>query len=399
MKKSKESKKKSIPKKLEELLEFSKIISDFSLKEAAVTDSSNSFPEDTLKKIKNSELLLAATSEKFGGCNLGLKSGTHTFLLKILKNIGSGNLVMGRVLEGHINAQLLIHQFGDEKQQSNFAKDAADGKLFGVWNTEANDGTFLSPQHEKGKNTKNQPKNFILKGSKTFATGVGFVTRPLVTAAMPDGSWQMCVVPLDEVSSLTDASWWNPLGMKSSRSFKINFLQAAIGKKNLIGLGGDYYKQPAFGGGAIRFAAVQLGAAERLLDETRKYLKELNRLHDPFQNTRIGEMAIAVESGNQWITAAAKMLDTTQNDSDDFRKEQLVIFANMMRTATEQICTLVINHCMKCVGARGLNKPYHFERIIRDLNTYLRQPAPDAVLADIGNFALKTDKMSQEMWT
>lgn len=59
----------------------------------------------------------------------------------------------------------------------------------------------------------------------------------------------------------------------------------------------------------------------------------------------------------------------------------------MMRTAIEEIWTKVILLCQKCVGARGLNKPYHFRIIIRELNTYLRQSATDRSLADIGRFA------------
>jgi alkylation response protein AidB-like acyl-CoA dehydrogenase len=397
LKKFKEKKYHTHQRKLMELVELSKIIGEKSSEEAAQTDSVDAFPAETLKKIKSAGLLTACINRKYGGQNLGLESGTNAALLTILRNIGRGNLVMGRILEGHMNAQILIREFGNKKQQKIFAKDAFDGRLFGVWNTQADDGTYIS-QKSKKKKAKHASDEFILKGSKTFATGTGYVSRPLVTAAMEDGSWQMCMVPLEKISSVSDASWWNPMGMKSSRSFKITFLNAPVSKINLIGSGGDYYRQPDFGGGAIRFAAVQLGAAEKLLEETRKYLKELNRINDPFQNTRIGEMAIAVQSGNQWMISAAKMIDNHMGSSAQVTTEQLVTYANMMRTAIEQICILVMNHCMKCIGARGLNKPYHFERMIRDLNTYLRQPAPDAVLAGVGEYVVKSDRLAAEMW-
>lgn len=371
-----------------------------SFDEAAATDSNEAFPEKTLQKIISSGLLSAAADKKYGGQNLGLKPGTNLILLTLLKNIGRGNLVMGRVLEGHINAQILIGLYGSKKQKKFFAEDAASGKLFGVWNTQAGDGTTLSFKHKKNKKSKiRKQKVLFLNGSKTFATGSGYVSRPLVTAAMPDGSWQMCIVPLDEIMSLSDSSWWHPMGMKASRSFKISFLNAPIHKLNILGKGGDYYSQPAFGGGAIRFAAVQLGGAEKLLDETKIYLKNLKRTDDPYQNKRIGEMAIAVESGNLWITAAAQMIDSNMRDSKKFTAESLVNYANMMRTAVEQICTLVISHCMACVGARGLNKPHHFDRMIRDLQTYLRQPAPDAVLSDVGSHFLKLEKTSGNFQT
>jgi hypothetical protein len=57
-----------------------------------------------------------------------------------------------------------------------------------------------------------------------------------------------------------------------------------------------------------------------------------------------------------------------------------------------------MNLCQKCVGARGLNKPFHFERIIRDLTIYLRQPAPDAALADAGRYVLETQKPADDLW-
>ncbi|WP_082504522.1 MULTISPECIES: acyl-CoA dehydrogenase family protein [unclassified Chryseobacterium] len=374
---------------LSELVALSKIIGDDSLQEASETDSVDSFPEKTLSKLLSAQLLKASVSKKFGGQDLGLICGTNLALLKILKNIGRGNPVMGRVLEGHINALLLIDQFGNEKQKKMFARDALGGRLFGVWNTQAENGTFLSVK----KNGK-----YSLSGAKTFATGTDFVSRPIVTAAMPDGSWQMCVVPLEKVISVSDASWWNPMGMKASRSFKISFVKAVVSKKNILGAGGDYYRQPAFGGGAIRFAAVQLGAAEKLSDETKKYLKDLNRTDDPYQKRRLGEMAIAVESGNQWIHAAALQMDLFMKNPGNSESESLVIYANMMRTATEHICSLVISLCQKCVGARGLNKPYHFERMIRDLSTYLRQPAPDAVLAEVGAYILKNNISAGDLW-
>lgn len=368
------------------LIAAAKEISEDALTEAAVTDEVNLFPEKTLEIIKIKGLLSASIPKDFGGKNLGLETGTHFGLLQILKYIGSGNLVMGRVLEGHINAQLLIHQFGTISQKEFYAKKALEGNLFGVWNTQANDGTFLSLQNDG---------TYLLNGSKTFATGSDYVSLPIVTAALPDGSWKMTVVRLKNVNGISDASWWNPMGMRSSRSYKMTFENAVIQSTDLLGKAGDYYLQPGFSGGAIRFAAVQLGAAERLLKETIFYLQNLKRTQDPFQKLRIGEMTIAIASGNQWIQGAANEMDLHMEDPSLENMERFLAYANMMRTAIEKICTEVMENCQKCVGARGLNKPYHFERIIRDLNTYLRQPAPDLALTEVGKYVLESEN---ELW-
>ena len=52
----------------------------------------------------------------------------------------------------------------------------------------------------------------------------------------------------------------------------------------------------------------------------------------------------------------------------------------------------------RCVGARGLLRPEPFERLHRDLTHYLRQPAPDAALADAGRYALAHARPAYRLW-
>jgi len=371
------------------LTQAARLVGD-AMTEAAATDSTEKFPVETFRKIAAAKLLAAPLPKEFGGDGLALENGTTWEMFQLLKHFGRGNLVVGRVYEGHYNALLLLKLFGAKEQFKKYAAEVvAENKIFGVWNTEAGDGVKIEPLGG-GK--------YRLRGAKTFATGVDFVHRPFVNGALPDGGWQMCVVPMERVNTRIDASWWQPMGMKSTRSFRVDFSGVELTENDLIGAPGDYYRQPFFGGGAIRFAAVQLGAAEAIFDETRKYLRELGRTGDAFQQMRLGEMAIAVESGNLWLTGAARKYDEYEKNPTDDESENFLAYANMMRTAIAGICETTMNLCVKCVGARGLNKPYPFERIIRDLTIYLRQPAPDAALAAVGDYALKSEKPNDDLW-
>jgi len=375
---------------IQDVLKRAKQLAADSMAEAAATDSTDKFPVETFRKIAEAKLLSAPLPRELGGIGLGLENGTTLELLQLLKHFGRGNLVVGRVYEGHYNALLLLKLFGTKEQFQEYAKEIVeDNKIFGVWNTEASDGVKIEPLGD-GK--------YRLEGAKTFATGVDFVSRPFVNGLLPDGGWQMCVVPLEKVETKVDASWWQPMGMKSTRSFRVDFSGVELTENDLTGKAGDYYRQPYFSGGAIRFAAVQLGAAEAVFDETRKYLRELNRTGDPFQQMRLGEMGIAVEGGNLWLAGAARKFDEYEKNSTEEASERFLAYANMMRTAIAEICETMMNLCVKCVGARGLNKPYHFERIIRDLTIYLRQPAPDASLAAVGDYVLKIEKINDDLW-
>jgi len=135
------------------------------------------------------------------------------------------------------------------------------------------------------------------------------------------------------------------------------------------------------------------------------YLQSLNRTDDPYQAARLGQMAIAVESGNLWLQgAAARIADYAPefggraNRTADARTEQLVNYVNMARTAIEQICIDVIQLCERSVGTRGLLPPHPMERIIRDLSLYLRQPAFDEALAGPGRYTLTQAAPAHALW-
>lgn len=376
--------------RISDLLASAAEVSAEVLTEAAATDRTDSFPAETFKNLAARGFLKTVFPAKYGGTGLGIEKATTFELLTLLKTFGRGNLVVGRIYEGHFNAAQLICGYGTEKQIERFAAEAVEeNHIFGVWNTEAGDGVKIAPTAD-GK--------FLLTGAKTFASGVDYVKRPIVTARTPEGGWQMFVVPMETVETKIDDSWWRPMGMQATRSFRVDFTGAEITGNEIIGAPDDYYRQPFFSGGAIRFAAVQLGAAEQLFDLTRRFLREINRTDDAFQRMRLGEMAIAIESGNLFLEKSARMFDEYLRDENPSKINAVLSYAGMMRTTVEQICQDVMLRAERSIGSRGLLKPYHFERILRDLTTYLRQAAPDATLTEIGKYVLESDAPNARLW-
>lgn len=369
-------------------------IVEFVSNNADALDKQAIFPREEFQHIAAAGLLTAPLSRNLGGLGLGFETCHTKELLKLLKKIGSGNLVVGRIYEGHVNALQLIQTFGSPQQVAAYGNDAKQGKIFGVWNAEAEDGVRIIPL-DSGK--------YRLEGSKTFCTGCGYVHRPFVNGKLPDGGWQMCIVPMDKVEAKIDPDWWQPSGMKATVSYKVDFTGIEVTADSLLASPGDYFRQPWLSGGVIRFAAVQLGGASALFDATRQYLQKLNRCDHPFQQERLGKMAIAIESGNLWLSGAADVVDSyapvfggyPQDNQDKALK--LVAYANMVRTAIEQICLDTIQLAQRSVGTLGLLPPEPMERIIRDLSLYLRQPAFDAALTDVGKYVLNQSAVD-ELW-
>ncbi|GAB3016982.1 acyl-CoA dehydrogenase family protein [Spirosoma pulveris] len=355
---------------------------------AAETDNEKTFPDEAFNELANAGLLAVTLPNHQLDGQLPRMAG----LLQLLKRIGAANLAVGRVYEGHINALSLIRQYATPTQKKTWFADVSQHhRLFSVWNTQAADGVKIHPLGNG---------RYRLEGSKTFCSGAGSIQRPLVTGQLVGGSkagWQMCIVPTERVQPIPqDDRFWQPLGMRASISYKLDFTGVEIDEEDLLGQPDDYYRQPYFSGGAIRFAAVQLGGAEALFDATRSFLASMGRTDDAFQRTRLAEMACLIESGNQWINSAGLKTDEWQARGNS--ADKIVAYANMTRTNIEEICLRIMPLAERSVGARGLMRPLPFERIHRDLTFYLRQPAPDATLLDIGRFVLDTQQNAHELW-
>ncbi len=349
---------------------------------AANIDSEGSFPQQEFEWMAAEGLLSVTLPESELGFNR-LKTAS---LLQLLQKVGSANLAVGRIYEGHINALQLIGLYGNEWQKKHwFDEVQQQQKLFGVWNTQAENGIRI---HDLGDGF------YRLEGSKTFCSGSGWINRPLITGEMissDKSGWQMCIIPTEKVKPIAvDSTFWKPLGMRASASFKMDFTGVEIQEKDLLGEPNAYYQQPHFSGGAIRFAAVQLGGAAAVFGEAQRFLRMMNRLDDPFQRARIAEMAYLIESGNLWLKQAGENADNWTKDTAS--AEKIIAYAGMFRTVVEDICIRTMRLAEQCVGARGLMRPNAFERIHRDLTLYLKQPAPDATLTQIGGYVLNQEK-------
>jgi alkylation response protein AidB-like acyl-CoA dehydrogenase len=369
----------------QELLRRSTEIAQFCAANAAELDQSGSFPEKEFAKIISHGLLVAPLSSELGGLGLGFESQSIKSLLRLLQLLGKSNLSVGRIYEGHVNGLQLIQTFGRPEQVKDFARDAGRQKIFGVWNAEAADGLKIRPL---------AGHKYELTGSKTFCSGAGGLDRPLVGGILPDGKHQLCIVPMDQVETQIDPTWWTATGMRSSVSAKVDFSGVVLDERWMIGNPNDYPREPWLSLGAIRFAAVQLGGAEALLEVTCRFLQKLNRISDPYQIARVGQMALLIETGRLWLDGAARKVRAFApifgGDALSSRKnsKKLTVYANMVRTAIEQVAMETINHAERCLGTRGLLPPEPAERIIRDLRLYLRQPCFDAALVDAGAYNL-----------
>jgi alkylation response protein AidB-like acyl-CoA dehydrogenase len=354
---------------------------------AAGLDEDNSYPHQDIQALASAGALVAPIPPSHGGLGLGTTPAGALALMDILRCIGSANLALGRLFEGHVNALKLIVRFGTPAQIAAAADDAARGFLFGVWNTQGNDGVRL----------KADSSGWRLEGRKTFASGAGYISRPLVTASTENGALLMVLPRLQahDLERRADLSEWQAHGMRASATGSYDFSGLTVNAGDIVGGDGDYHRQPDFSAGAWRFAAVQLGGIERLLDEARRHLKEAGRTADPSQLARVGEASIAAETARLFVERSADMAERLHPGRDP---EQAVAYACLARSAVERAGLDMLELVHRSIGLAGFLRNNPIERVSRDLATYLRQPAPDRALAAGASYVLSRDCPTAELW-
>lgn len=344
-------------------------------------DHDGGFPAEDVAELARVGLLAAPVPRRDGGAGLG-EEPDGAILRAVLTHIGAGSLALGRVYEGHVNAVQLVARFASGAARNTLLADAAQGHLFGVWNTEPPgrglkiDGTDGTP---------------VLRGVKTFASGAGFVTRALVTAQPAAPGSQMIVVAL-EPGERADLSAWRAQGMRASATGTVDFTGLGADRFTPVGAPDDYQAQPHFSGGAWRFLAVQLGGLEALLDAWRGHLVATGRGEDPHQLARLGEGVIAAETARLWVARAAAIV------GDEGDPDGIIAYVNLARLAVERAGLDLLERAQRSVGLQGFLRDHPLERLTRDLATYLRQPGPDRALTEGARHVLRAPLASGDLW-
>ena len=351
---------------------------------AAPPPHEHDFPAAALAELRRLGLTTAPLAPARGGTGLGVAADRWAEMLTVCRHLGRADLSVARLYEGHANGAQLVETFGSDDLKPRFAAAIRDGALGAIWNTECPGHSLALAPHADDSSSP----RVALHGGKVFCSGAAHVARPVVCGTLsPGGGWQMCVVPMDETPHAVDPDGWDPLGVRGTGTYSIRFAEGAtIPAGNLVGGPGDYLREPWLTAGAARFLAVQVGAGERLTELVRSELWVAKRTDHPGQRARVAAMTRLLARGRFWLDGLGDRIAAWLDD--ETQADRLVALVRAARTEIEELSHDLIRLASQCVGLRGMVAPHPLERLLRDLTTYLRQPALDTSVEGLGRFAL-----------
>jgi alkylation response protein AidB-like acyl-CoA dehydrogenase len=321
-------------------------------------DAAPVFPSESMRCLAATGLHRHFAPSASGGIAFDDVDTQYRTLMEVLRIIGRADLSIGRLYEGHVNALALFGWYGLPDQMAHLARELHEGAFYGVWATEPAPGVSIQ--------TSNGGQR-LLKGAKCFASGAGGLKHAIVTAQAAGSERQLVIVRADDTER-TDVSQWRVRGMRATTSGLYDLNGMGIDEADLLGLPGDYDRDPRFTTGAWRFAAVQLGGIEGLLTETRLAMPEAAR-NDPLQRAKFADCVAATRTAYLWVRECA--LRAAREDADG------PAFARMTRGIVERAALDVMELAARIVGTRSAMDGQRIDKIIRDLSLYLRQAGPD----------------------
>ena len=322
-------------------------------------DAVRAHPAESIARLADAGLLRRFAPVESGGDAFADASARHRAMLDALRRVGRGDLSVGRLFEGHVNALTLFDWYATAAQKSWLRGVLERGATFGVWATEPAPGVALVETAD----------GLSLQGAKSFASGAGGIGYAIVTVQPELGDRRLAIVAADDPAR-TDAGGWRVRGMRASMSGVYDLTGYPIDGDALLGQPGDYDREPRFTSGAWRFTAVQLGGIEALLAETRAAMASAARA-DPLARAAFGHAVVATRTAGLWVREAATR--AAREDAD------AAAFARMTRGVVERAGLDVMEHAARLIGTRSSFEGQRVDKIIRDLGLYLRQAGPDQV--------------------
>ncbi|GFE97512.1 MULTISPECIES: acyl-CoA dehydrogenase [unclassified Gluconobacter] len=345
-------------------------------KDRPFSSTENLFPKDLLKSLQEIGALDALLPADEGGFGLARSAEGRGVLLTLLRRTGYLSLSLGRCLEGHVNVIRLVTLYGTRQQCHTLSQTLKKGVLAGIWVTDGNPSVLISKDDG----------GYRLSGIKGFASGVSEVGLALITATTEQGTSVMVLVPTTDPKRRLSGPG-KLTGMQASGTGAYDFTDLPVADENVLGAPGDYLHQPEFSAGAWRGSAVALGGMGRLVDLLRQELVARERADNPHQLCRIGEALILQKTAALWVEQAA----LAACGDVAMRPEEIVATVNLARLAVERAALELITLVQRGLGLSAFVKGRAVEQVMRDLATYLRQPAPDEALTEAAAWFVRHD--------
>lgn len=295
-----------------------------------------------------------------GGLDLPFPGSGDTWLRwQTLIRLGTEDLSLARLAEGHVDALAVLTELGGSPPARN--------TVWGVWAAHPPGYRLRAQQLDTG---------WVLEGSKPFCSGARTCTRALVSAETDSGHRLLFAIANEH--TVADPDTWAAEGMSASETFTLDFRSV---RAVPVGAPNAYTDRPGFHHGGAGVAACWYGGARAVAEPLATKVR--GRDPDPHALAHFGAVVRDLRCAEDVLRRAAREIDEDPDDGEGGAAER----ALLVRSAVVAACTSVLDHCAEALGAGPLASDPAYTRASQDLSVYIRQHHGARDLARLGEWA------------
>lgn len=332
---------------------------------AEEVDETETFPEETVKKMAKYGFLGIPVPKEYGG--QGCDPLTYAICVEELAKVCATTAV---IVSAHTSLCIdPIMTYGTKEQKEKYLPPLAKGEKLGAFGlTEPGAGTDAQGQQTKAVLDGDE---WVLNGSKVFITNGKYADVYIVIAVT--GMVEKRGRTMKEISAFivekgtpgfSFGTKEKKMGIRGSATYELIFTDCRIPKENLLGQKGKGFgiAMHTLDGGRIGIAAQALGIAGGALNTTVEYVKErkqFGRTISQFQNTQfqLADMATRVQAAQLLVYRAA----VVKGNGGHFSTE-----ASMAKLYAAETAMEVTTKAVQLHGGYGYIREYGVERMMRD---------------------------------
>lgn len=331
------------------------------LEDVIERDTNSIYPTKHIKNLAELGFMGMMVDEKYDGG--GMDTVSYVLAVEEISKIDASVSVIMSVQNSLVCYGL--NKYGTHEQKEKYLKPLARGEKIGA---------FLLSEPEAGSDATSQSTtaiekedHYLLNGTKNWITSANAASTYIVIAqSHPDKGHRGINVFLVEKDSegISLGPHEDKMGMRSSDTHSVMFMDVKVPKENRIGEDGFGFKfaMKALEAGRIGIAAQATGLAAGALERALKYSKERKTFgkfigqHQAIA-FKLVDMAVKVEAARNFVLKAAWLKD---ND------KEFGVAGAMAKQYAADIAMEVTTEAVQVFGGYGYVKEYHVERLMRE---------------------------------
>jgi acyl-CoA dehydrogenase len=332
--------------------------------EVAETDA---IPQDVIDQMKELGMFGLTIPEEYDGLGLTMEEEVNivfqlgrtspAFRSYIGTNNGIGSI--GILLDG------------TEEQKQHYLPKLASGELL---------SSFCLTEPDSGSDAASlkttavrDGDHYVLNGTKRYITNApeaGVYTVMARTNPEIKGSGGISAFIVDRSTpGITLGKPDQKMGQKGAHTCDVIFENVRVPADHIIGgVEGVGFKtaMKVLDKGRLHIAALSVGAAERMLDDTLKYAMERKQFGQPIANFQLVQAMLA-DSKAEIYASRCMVLDAARKRDEGLNVSTEASCAKMFAT---EMCSRVADRCVQIHGGAGYVSEYAIERFYRDVRLF-----------------------------